>query len=159
MYKGTIIVATSRQSIIGRDNQIPWHHSADLKRFKALTLNSTIIMGRKTFESIGRALPKRRNVVISRTPVTVEGVETFPTMKEALATMENETIWFIGGKGIYLEAMQYCQKIDLTIVPDTIERTGDIVEFPWIDPTVFNVTSITNDTENSLQHITYERVG
>lgn len=158
MYKGSIIVAVNTQGIMGRDNTIPWHHSADLKRFKAKTLDSTIVMGRKTFESIGRALPKRRNVVISRTPVEVPGIETFESMTEALATMANETVWFIGGRGIYIEAMRHCAEIDLTIVPDKVERTNSIVEFPWIDPTVFTIKDTTHDVENNLKHILYTRL-
>lgn len=152
---GTLIVGVSRNGVIGKDNTIPWNHPADLKRFRALTTGGTIIMGRKTFESIGRALPKRRNIVISRTKVEIEGVETFASLAEAVATTQGQTVWYIGGKGIYAEALNFAAAIDLTIVPETVERTGEIVEFPWIDPTVFSVKDIVRDDINNLIHVNY----
>lgn len=153
---GTLIVGVSRNGVIGKDNTIPWNHPADLKRFRSLTSGGTIIMGRKTFESIGRALPKRRNIVISRTPVAVEGVETFHSLAEAVATTEGQTVWYIGGKGIYAEAMKYAAAIDLTIVPETVEGEG-LVEFPWIDPTVFQIKDTVRDDINNLIHVAYIR--
>lgn len=155
---GTLIVGVSRNGVIGKDNTIPWTHPADLKRFRALTSGGTIIMGRKTFESIGRALPKRRNIVISRTPVAVEGVETFMSLLEALETVkEEEKVWYIGGRGIYEEAMLFAAEIDVTIVPETIERVGHIVEFPWVNPLNYEIKDITHDNENHLVHVRYSR--
>ena len=99
-----ILVAVSPEGIIGKDNTIPWHYSTDLKRFKRLTISNTIIMGRKTWESLPiKPLPERRNIVITRS--SIEGVECFRSIDDALQTCEGD-IWFIGGAGIYEEAME-----------------------------------------------------
>ena len=87
----SIIVATSENQVIGHDNALIWHVSADLKRFKRLTTGHTVIMGRKTFESIGRALPNRRNVVISRNPAfQAAGCEVVKSIEEALQRVEHD---------------------------------------------------------------------
>ena len=124
-----ILVATSPEGIIGKDNTIPWHYSEDLKRFKRLTVGKNIIMGRKTWESLPiKPLPDRRNIVITRNPI--DNVECFKSIKDAVNTCEGD-IWFIGGAGIYEEAMSLADFIDMTLVPDKI--TGDnCVYFPEI---------------------------
>ena len=124
-----ILVATSPEGIIGKDNTIPWHYSEDLKRFKRLTVGKNIIMGRKTWESLPKKpLPDRRNIVITRNPI--DNVECFKSIKDAVSTCEGD-IWFIGGAGIYEEAMGLADCIDMTLVPDKI--TGDnCVYFPEI---------------------------
>lgn len=87
----SIIVAAAENNVIGRDNGLIWRLSADLKRFKALTTGHTILMGRKTFESIGRALPNRRNIVISRNPeFEAAGCEVVHSVEEALELTKNE---------------------------------------------------------------------
>ena len=124
-----ILVATSPEGIIGKDNTIPWHYSEDLKRFKRLTIGKNIIMGRKTWESLPvKPLPDRRNIVITRS--SIDCVECFKSINEAVNTCEGD-IWFIGGAGIYKEAMNLADCIDMTLVPDNI--TGDnCVYFPEI---------------------------
>lgn len=124
-----ILVAVSPEGIIGKNNTIPWHYSADLKRFKLLTTGKTIIMGRKTWESLPvKPLPNRRNIVISRT--SLENVDCFRSIDEALKTCEGD-IWFIGGAGIYEEAMLKSDVIDMTLVPDNVTGEGCIY-FPKI---------------------------
>ena len=124
-----ILVAVSPEGIIGRNNTIPWHYSADLKRFKRLTTGKTIIMGRKTWESLPvKPLPNRRNIVISRS--SIENVDCFRSIDEALETCEGD-IWFIGGAGIYEEAMLKSDVIDMTLVPDNISGEG-CIHFPKI---------------------------
>ena len=124
-----ILVAVSPEGIIGKNNTIPWHYSADLKRFKRLTTGKTIIMGRKTWESLPvKPLPNRRNIVISRT--SLENVDCFRSIDEALKTCEGD-IWFIGGAGIYKEAMLKSDVIDMTLVPDNVTGEGCIY-FPKI---------------------------
>lgn len=128
------IAAMTKDRVIGVDNSIPWHYSEDFKRFKRVTLGSIIIMGRKTWESIGRkALPKRRNIVISRSPVA--NIEHYSSIDEALAACEESplAIWFIGGGQIYADAIAHCNHLDITTVPDRIARGGAIV-FPDIGP-------------------------
>ena len=124
-----ILVAVSPEGIIGKDNTIPWHYSADLKRFKRLTTGNTIIMGRKTWESLPiKPLPNRRNIVITRS--SIEDIECFQSIDDALQTCEGD-IWFIGGAGIYQEAMQKADIIDMTLVPDNINGEG-CIHFPKI---------------------------
>ena len=121
------IVAMSSDRIIGTNGKLPWHYSADLKRFKERTMGSTIIMGRLTWESIGsKALPGRRNIVVSGN--SISNVEVFSTIDSALLECDND-IWFIGGAMLYKSAVSYCELIDITYVP-TQTITGDVVYFP-----------------------------
>ena len=149
-----ILVAVSPEGIIGKDNTIPWHYSADLKRFKRLTTGNTIIMGRKTWESLPKKpLPNRRNIVITRS--SIENIECFKSIDDALQTCEGD-IWFIGGAGIYQEAMQKADLIDMTLVPDNV--TGEkCVYFPEIDKSWKEGETKTLDEEPKLKHKTYTR--
>jgi len=125
-----IIVAVSPEGVIGVDGKVPWHYPADLKRFKRLTLGTTIIMGRLTWESIGsRPLKGRRNIVI--TSGTLPGVECYASLESALASCAGE-VWFVGGVRVYAEAMRYADLIDVTYVPDVVQAV-DAVHFPEID--------------------------
>jgi len=117
--------------VIGLGNAIPWHYSADLRRFKKLTLGTAVIMGRKTWESLPvRPLPGRRNIVI--TGCTLPAVEYYQCLEEALDSIDRTTIWFIGGAQLYREAINHSDVLDITYVPDTIH--GDsAIRFPTID--------------------------
>lgn len=119
----SIIVATSENNIIGRDNSLIWHLSADLKRFKALTSGHTIIMGRKTFQSIGKALPNRQNIVISRTPgFQAEGCTVVPDIQEALnEAASQEQVFIIGGGSLYREFWHKADYLHLTLVHTVAE--------------------------------------
>ena len=124
-----ILVATSPEGIIGKDNTIPWHYSEDLKRFKRLTIGKTVIMGRNTWESLPiKPLPERRNIVITRS--LIKNVECFKSINEALKTCKGD-IWFIGGAGIYEEAMDLADCIDMTLVPDNING-NNCIYFPKV---------------------------
>ena len=93
-----ILVAVSPEGVIGKDNSIPWHYSADLKRFKRLTVDNTVIMGRNTWESLPvKPLPNRRNIVITR--YDIDGIDCFRSIDDALQSCEGN-VWFIGGSGI-----------------------------------------------------------
>ena len=117
-----IPVAVSPEGIIGKDNSIPWHYSADLKRFKRLTLGKTVIMGRRTWESLPvKPLPDRRNIAITQS--SLDDVECFSSIDDALATCEGD-VWFIGGAGIYQEALGKADIIDMTLVPDNVSGEG-----------------------------------
>ena len=112
------IVAMSSGRVIGVDGMLPWHYPADHRRFRRQTLGSTVIMGRRTWESIGcKMLPKRRNIVITK--VNLTAVETFLSIDEALLNCHGQ-IWFIGGAMLYESALSYCELIDITYVPDEI---------------------------------------
>lgn len=121
----SIIVATSLNHVIGKNNELPWHISEDLKRFKKITTGHPIIMGRKTYESIGRPLPNRRNMVITRNPdLTIEGVEVIHHLSEVEKLIsDSEEVFIIGGAEIYQQALasQSITKIYLTLVHQDIE--------------------------------------
>ena len=128
---GTLLAATSPDMVIGRDGGIPWHYPGDLRRFKRLTLGHTGVMGRRTWESLpGRPLPGRRNLVL--TSRSLDGVECFRTLAEAVPTVEGE-LFFIGGAQLYREALGVADFIDLTLVPDDVPVEGSVL-FPPIPP-------------------------
>jgi dihydrofolate reductase len=133
-----MIVAVSPEGVIGLNGKIPWRHPGDLRRFKAVTMGAAVVMGRLTWESMPpsiRPLSGRRNVVItSRSATGVDGVEHFTSIESALAALgDARDVWFIGGARIYAEAMQYCDVIDVTYVPDHV-TDPDAVKLPAIDP-------------------------
>jgi dihydrofolate reductase len=133
-----MIAAVSPEGVIGVDNKIPWRHPGDMRRFKRVTLDSTIIMGRLTWESVDRkALPRRRNIVVTRhaPPGAFEGIEFFADLPSALAACKGP-VWLVGGAGIYAEGMRYADVIDLTYVPDHVTASG-AVHFPPIDPSAW----------------------
>ena len=149
-----ILVAVSPEGIIGKDNSIPWHYSADLKRFKRLTLGKTVIMGRRTWESLPvKPLPDRRNIVITRT--SLDDVECFSSIDDALATCEGD-VWFIGGAGIYQEALGKADIIDMTLVPDNVSGEG-CVGFPKIGDEWDAGPVEELETDGNLKHQTYTR--
>lgn len=127
----SIIVAMSRNGIIGRDNAIPWNIPADMDRFRQLTLGHVVIMGRKTFESIGRPLPRRRNIVVSRqADYAAQGAAVAASLPEALLLAGGQDEIFIcGGGEIYEQALPFAGKIYLTLID--CEIAGD-TGFPSI---------------------------
>ena len=149
-----ILVAVSPEGIIGKDNSIPWHYSADLKRFKRLTLGKTVIMGRRTWESLPvKPLPDRRNIVITQS--SLDDVECFSSIDDALATCEGD-VWFIGGAGIYQEALEKADIIDMTLVPDNVSGEG-CVGFPKIGDEWDAGPIEALETDGNLKHQTYTR--
>lgn len=130
------IVAVSKDGVIGRDNQIPWYLPEDLKYFKKVTLGHPVIMGRKSFVSIGRPLPKRTNIIVTRDPFyIVSGCIVVNTLEEALewALKEGEDeIFIIGGGEIFEQSISYWDKLYLTEV-DLYVPDGDVF-FPEINP-------------------------
>ena len=149
-----ILVAVSPEGIIGKDNSIPWHYSADLKRFKRLTLGKTVIMGRRTWESLPvKPLPDRRNIVITQS--SLDDVECFSSIDDALATCEGD-VWFIGGAGIYQEALGKADIIDMTLVPDNVSGEG-CVGFPTIGDEWDAGPIEALETDGNLKHQTYTR--
>jgi len=149
-----ILVAVSPEGIIGKDNSIPWHYSADLKRFKRLTTGNTVIMGRKTWESLPiKPLPNRRNIVITRS--SIEEIDCFRSIDDALQTCDGD-VWFIGGAGIYKEAMKKADLIDMTLVPDNI--TGkNCIYFPKIGDEWKEGEKNPLEEDPKLGHKTYTR--
>ena len=149
-----ILVAVSPEGIIGKDNTIPWHYSADLKRFKRLTTDNTIIMGRKTWESLPiKPLPNRRNIVITRS--SIKDIECFQSIDDALQTCKGD-VWFVGGAGIYQEAMQKADIIDMTLVPDSVSGE-DCIYFPAIDKSWIEGDTNVLEDDPKLRHKIYTR--
>ena len=122
----TIVVARAQNGVIGRDGTLPWHLPADLRRFKALTMGSVMVMGRKTFESLPGLLPGRRHVVITRDPSwKADGVEGAHSVEEALRVAGAEPTSVIGGAEIFALFLPLADRIELTEVLADI--TGDTV--------------------------------
>lgn len=116
------VVAVSQNGVIGKDNKLPWHFSADLKFFKALTTGHTVIMGRKTFESIGRALPNRQNFVISRSAhQNTENLNFFLSIEAALDAVQTPKAFIIGGAEIYKQTINKIEGIYLTRIHQDFE--------------------------------------
>lgn len=117
----SIIAAVAKNGAIGYENKLLYWLPNDLKRFKALTTGHTIIMGRKTFDSLPKgALPNRRNIVLSRTVKELPGCECFPSLKSALShCSEEEEVFIIGGSSVYRQAMPLADRLCLTEVDDT----------------------------------------
>ena len=137
----SIIVAIADNNAIGRDNALLWHISEDLKFFKRTTSGCPVIMGRKTFESIGRPLPKRTNIVVSRGFDAPEGVVVVSSLEEAYKAAEavSDRYFVIGGGQIYAQAMNEVDSLVVTHVHTVIE--GADTFFPEIDPSVWTVES------------------
>jgi dihydrofolate reductase len=137
------IVAIDKNRVIGKDDDIPWYLPADLKYFKRRTLNHHIIMGRKTFESIGRPLPKRTNIVVTRNPFFVaSSCLVAGSLQEAIDLARNngeDEAFIIGGGTIYEQAMPLIDRLYLTEV-DTAVENGEVF-FPAVDPVVWSEVS------------------
>lgn len=132
-----LIAALAKNGVIGKDGALPWHLPDDLKRFKALTLGKPIVMGKKTYASIGRPLPKRRNVVLSRTSGPIDGVEVVRSVDDALALLADEPeLCVIGGGEVYRAFLPLATKLELTHLDADVE--GD-ARFPEIDPATWKL--------------------
>ncbi|MCF7519920.1 type 3 dihydrofolate reductase [Pseudoalteromonas sp. L21] len=127
--KISMIAAMANNRIIGQDNQMPWHLPADLQHFKQVTMAKPVIMGRKTFESIGRPLPGRQNIIISRNAqYKAEGIEVVTSPEAALALVKGEDeVMIIGGGNIYQQFLAQAERLYLTFIDLDVE--GD-TQFP-----------------------------
>jgi len=157
----TIIVAQAKNRAIGINGALPWHLSADLKRFKRLTTGHTIIMGRKTWDSIGRPLPDRHNIVITRAQgLVLEGAQTVTNLAAAIQAASNGSEKFIiGGAEIYNLAMPIVDTIEMTLIHQNIQ--GDTY-FPTIEPDIWKASkrSEHQDDASGLNYsfVTYKRI-
>jgi dihydrofolate reductase len=136
----SLIVAVARNGVIGRNGTLPWRLPADLQHFKAVTMGAPIVMGRKTWESIGRPLPGRRNIVVSRrTDFVATGADVVPSLDAALALCAGvPEVFVIGGAELYAVALGRADRIHLTLVEAEVD--GD-TNFPALDATRWRVTS------------------
>lgn len=158
-----ILVACDENRVIGKNNELIWHLPADLKRFKELTTGNVIIMGRKTYDSIGRPLPNRINIVVTRqSDFKKEGVIVVNSLEEAILkgkSLHRGDIYIVGGAEIYQQALHVVEEIDLTLIHDIFE--GDAF-FPLIDEQTWTLTSKirgVTDEKNPFQYsfLTYSR--
>ena len=131
----SIIVAVSENGVIGKNNDIPWRLSSDLKRFKRLTMEHTLLMGRKTFDSIGKPLPGRKTVVLSRKPeMKLDGVAIFSDLEKAVFAAKSqgeEELFIAGGAEIYAQSFPIADRILLTRVHATIHGSGHCPGRSW----------------------------
>ncbi len=160
----SIIVAVAKNNVIGKDNQLIWHLPEDLKRFKKLTTNHTIIMGRKTFESLGRILPNRKHVILcndAEMNIKNENVEILDDISKLEKYKDSEEENFvIGGATIYKLLMPYANKMYVTHINEEFE--GDVY-FPEISENDWKITEREKglrDEKNPFdyEYVTYERI-
>jgi dihydrofolate reductase len=153
-----LIVAINPQGIIGKGGTIPWHYKGDFRRFKRVTMDSAVLMGRATWDSLPRRpLPGRRNLVLTRSATGPgDGAERFGTLADALATCTGP-VWIIGGARVYEEAMSRCDVLDVTYVPDAVAG-DDVVRFPAIDERLFEAGPLLpHEDEPGLTRREYRR--
>jgi len=149
-----LIAAMSKNGVIGVDNSLPWSIPEDLANFKRLTLGHPIIMGRSTYESIGRPLPKRVNIVLSRTMRTQEGIIVCKDLKEAFAVARqyHDTVFVIGGATVYAQALLFADKLCISWVKKNY--VGDTF-FPTVDWSSFK--EVFSQEYNDFVYKEYER--
>lgn len=163
----SLVVGIAQNGVIGFDGGMPWRLSTDLARFKALTIGKPIIMGRKTFESIGRPLPERLNVVVSRSKFSAKGVESAGSLVEAMqisedwcATNNVKEICVIGGGEIYRQSLEFADRLYVTHI--MAEPNGDTVFAP-IDEADWQVISseefpVSEKDTAATIFVVYERI-
>ena len=157
----SLIVAVAEQGVIGQQNALPWRLSGDLKRFKALTMGKPMIMGRKTYDSIGRPLPGRTNIVITRqSDLQLPGCVVVTSLDQAINSVQADEYMVIGGAEIYRQALPLAQRVYLTQVHAKVD--GDAF-FPELSSTQWREVSREDqpaDEQNQYAHsfITLERV-
>jgi dihydrofolate reductase len=150
-----MIAAVSRNGVIGDGARMPWHLPEDLAHFKRTTMGHTLLMGRRTFDSIGRALPGRRTVVLTRNPAWAHAdVEVAHTFAEGLALAGPTELWVAGGGEVYRLAMPYAVRLVITEVDQDVEGS---VTFPVIDPRTWTETS--RASHDGFAFVGYSRSG
>ena len=162
----SLVVAVAQNGVIGRDGAMPWRLSTDLKRFKALTLGKPVIMGRKTFESIGKPLANRLNIVVSRGPKAADGVEWVGSVPEAMDLASTwahqhhvKEICIVGGGQIYKEALPLASRLHVTHVLAALEgdtHFPEILDADWLPTHTERVPAGEQDTVETL-YVVYER--
>ena len=155
----SIIAAVGRNFELGKNNDLIWHFKQDMKFFKKTTLGHTVIMGRKTFESLPKALPNRLNVVItSDSSYSAENIVVVSSVEQALKYCDNEEAFVIGGGMIYKEFLPFADKLYLTEIEDSLENADTY--FPSFDKNEFKRTVVKSTDENGIafSHIIYEKI-
>lgn len=156
----SLIVAIAQDRVIGVNNTLPWHLPEDLKRFRALTMGHHIIMGRKTYDSLGRLLPGRTTVIVTRNQdYQVEGALVAHSLADAIALCKDDSEAFvIGGAELYKDALKLADKLYVTEI--NLEVAGDAF-FPTFDETVWQESARENHTSEqglAFSYLLYERI-
>lgn len=150
-----IIAALTKDRVIGKDGQIPWHIPEDLKRFKELTKGHAVLMGRKTYESLGKPLPHRRNVVL--TSGEFRGVETYSSIEQVLqALKDEEKVFVIGGGQVFAQLLELADELHLTIVDQNVE--GDSVFPEYGDLVKGSFRLVSSEEHRGYAFVHYERL-
>ena len=144
----------SLNRVIGRGNQIPWHLPEDFKWFKRMTTGNVVVMGRKTFESIGRPLPNRETIVVSRSGFSFPGVRTVASLDEIDLGKETREVFICGGAQIYAQALSLCSDLYLTLVKKEVE--GDAF-FPVFEDEFERVETVSDTPEFTIFHYRRKR--
>jgi dihydrofolate reductase len=148
------IVAMSLNRVIGKNNKLPWHLPEDLRWFKRLTTGNVIIMGRKTWESIGKPLPNRENIVLTRSAIPIPGVRTIHSLAELDPSADNRDYFIIGGAEVFQATLNACSDVYLTLVKREIE--GDVF-LPAFEDEFGLVATLQQTPEFAILH--YKRLG
>jgi len=149
-----IIAAVARNRVIGRGGDVPWDIPEDMERFKQLTVGHTVLMGRKSYESLGKPLPDRRNVVL--TSRAIDGVETYPTIAEALQALENEEkVFVIGGGEVFAQLLDSADELRLTLVDRDVEGDTFFPPYEHLVGSVFRL--VTRETHEGFTYADYAR--
>jgi len=156
----TIIAAVSENNVIGFENKVPWRIKEDMERFKQLTLNHPVIMGRKTFESIPekfRPLPYRKNIVLSKTLDTINGVSIAKSIGHSLDLTEEQPSYIIGGGEIYKIFLPFTNKMELTKVHANYKGDAFFPNIEWNEWDLINEEKKTNPDGLNFSFLTYQR--
>lgn len=151
----SFIVAMDKNHIIGKDNQLPWHLPADLAFFKRVTMSHPIIMGRKTHESIGRSLPGRENIILTRDPsYTADGCFIIHSVDEikAIEQTKNEELFVIGGAEIFKETFKIADRLYITLIDEEFEGDTYFPDFDHKDWTVVSKEKGLKDEKNPYNY-------
>ena len=141
-----LIVARSKNNVIGKNGEIPWRIKGEQKQFRELTIGNVVIMGRKSYEEIGHPLPKRKNIIVSKSEnFTGENLVTVGSLQEALDISKGENVYISGGYGLFKEALPLVDKMYITEVDITVDN-GDVF-FPEFDSNEFDM--VIGETEGN----------
>ncbi|MCX7710896.1 MAG: type 3 dihydrofolate reductase [Clostridia bacterium] len=156
----SMIWAMGKNRLIGRDNQLPWRLPADLANFKRITTGHPVIMGRKTFESLGRPLPGRKNVIITRNKdLSIEGCEILHSVEEACRLAEKQEVFIIGGAEIYSKFLPHADKLYITEIDESFEGDTHFPEFNMDEWVLTSKVKGDKDEKNPYDYyfLVYER--
>ena len=155
----SLIVATAKNRVIGFNNTLPWYLPEDLKRFRALTTGHHIIMGRKTYDSLGRLLPGRTTVIVTRNQdYKVEGAIVVHSLASAIeACGQDEEVFLIGGAELYQDGLKFANKLYITEIDAEFEGDAYFPQFDLSEWQVGNAEALTSSTGLSFRYLTYQR--